>query len=148
MSNLLQYLEKYSRTVQQLASRGWHWGRKSYWLEEGKEVGGGRAEGSSAIGDGGQAATSRELTYVIGHVTSCSHLWKFATWRFIHRGLPVMTVGTEDESVRKEIGDSGVDKSWWLITSVGKERRVYVYWMPITCWALCPAVWWRSWTYK
>ena len=38
-----------------------------------------------------------------------------------------MTVGTEDESVRKEIGDSGLDKSWWLITSVGKERRVYVY---------------------
>ena len=34
-------------TVQQLASRGWHWGRKSYWLEEGEEVGDGRAEGSS-----------------------------------------------------------------------------------------------------
>ena len=37
-------------------------------------MGDGRAERSSAIGDGGQAATSRELTYVIGHVTSCSHL--------------------------------------------------------------------------
>jgi len=33
-------------------------GKKSYWLEEGEEVGNGRAEGSSAIGDGGQAATS------------------------------------------------------------------------------------------
>ena len=33
-------------------------GKKSYWLEEGEEVGDGRAEGSSAIGDGGQAATS------------------------------------------------------------------------------------------
>ena len=32
-------------------------GKKSYWLEEG-EVGAGRAEGSLAIGDGGQAAIS------------------------------------------------------------------------------------------
>ena len=38
-----------------------------------------------------------------------------------------MAVGTKDESVRKEIGGSGLDKSWWLISSVGKERRVYVY---------------------
>ena len=29
-------------------------GKKSYWLEEWKEVGDGRAEGSSAIGDRGQ----------------------------------------------------------------------------------------------
>ena len=43
--------------VRQLAYRGWHqWtGKKSSWLEEGEEVGDGRAEGSSAIGDGGQA---------------------------------------------------------------------------------------------
>ena len=33
-------------------------GKKSYCLEEGGEVGDGRAEGSSAIGDGGQAAIS------------------------------------------------------------------------------------------
>ena len=33
-------------------------GRKSYWLEEGGEVGDGRAEESSATGDGGQAAIS------------------------------------------------------------------------------------------
>ena len=32
--------------------------KKSYWLEVGEEVGDGRAEGSSAIGDGGQAAIS------------------------------------------------------------------------------------------
>ena len=30
-------------------------GRKSYWLEEGEEVGNDRAKGSSEIGDGGQA---------------------------------------------------------------------------------------------
>ena len=33
-------------------------GKKSYWLEEGEEVGDGGAEGSSATGDGGQAAVS------------------------------------------------------------------------------------------
>jgi len=33
-------------------------GKKSCWLEEGEAVGDGRAEGSSAIGDGGQAAVS------------------------------------------------------------------------------------------
>ena len=33
-------------------------GKKSYSLEEGEEVGDGRAEGSSAIGDGGQDAIS------------------------------------------------------------------------------------------
>ena len=45
--------------------KSWHtgagieWtGKKSYCLEEGEEVGDGRAEGSSAIGDGGQAAIS------------------------------------------------------------------------------------------
>lgn len=32
--------------------------KKDYWLEERQEVGDGRAEGSSAIGDGRQAAVS------------------------------------------------------------------------------------------
>ena len=43
----------------------WHTGagiqwtdKKNYWLEEGEELGDGRAEGWSAIGDGGQAAIS------------------------------------------------------------------------------------------
>ena len=30
-----------------------------------------------------------ELTYVIGRVNACSHLWKFATWRLVCRGLTV-----------------------------------------------------------
>ena len=34
----------------------------------------GRAEGSSEIGDEGQAAVSCELTYVIGHANACLHL--------------------------------------------------------------------------
>ena len=33
-------------------------GKKSYWLEEGEELGDGRAEGSSEIGDGGQVTIS------------------------------------------------------------------------------------------
>ena len=43
--------------------KGWYTGagiewihKKSYWLEEGEEVGDSRAEGSSVIRDGGQAA--------------------------------------------------------------------------------------------
>ena len=39
------------------ASVKWR-GKKSCWLEKGEAVGDGRAEGSSAIGDGGQAAFS------------------------------------------------------------------------------------------
>ena len=57
---MVQYLKS---TVVQYNS--WHtgagikWtGKKSYWLEEGEEMGDGRAEGSSAIGDRGQAAIS------------------------------------------------------------------------------------------
>ena len=57
---LLQY-SPLKRTVVQHNSwypgAGIEWaGKKSYWLEEGEEVGDGRAEGSSATGDGGQAA--------------------------------------------------------------------------------------------
>ena len=44
--------------MQQLASRGWHQGKKSYRLEEAEEVREGGAEGSSPTGDGGRAATS------------------------------------------------------------------------------------------
>ena len=52
----LQYLEKYN---------SWHTGagiegtdNKSYWLEEREDVGDGGAEGSSGLGDRGQAASS------------------------------------------------------------------------------------------
>ena len=45
---------------QQLACRDWHGVNRTEALlmEEGEEVGDGRAEGSSATGDGGQAAVS------------------------------------------------------------------------------------------
>ena len=57
----------FNLTVQYLGIQyhGWYtgaaieWtGKKSDWLEEGEEVGDGRAEGPSATGDGGQAAMS------------------------------------------------------------------------------------------
>ena len=58
--------------------------KKSYWLGEEGEVGDGRAEGSLATGDGGQAAISLNLG------NACWHLWKFTTWKFVHRGLIVL----------------------------------------------------------
>ena len=72
---IIQHLEKYHSTVQQLAFRGWHQvnRQEELQLEEGEEVGDGRAERSSAIGDGRQAAVS--LTpYVIGHTNAHSQL--------------------------------------------------------------------------
>ena len=46
----VQYLEKYSSTIQQLAYRGWPQVNRQEELEEREETGDGRAEGSSAIG--------------------------------------------------------------------------------------------------
>ena len=52
-----QYFENYSSPVQQLAHRGWHRGnRQEELLEKGEEVGGGKAERLSAMGDRRQAA--------------------------------------------------------------------------------------------
>ena len=60
-------------------------------MEEGEEVGGSRAEGSSAIGDGGQAAISFTPD-VVGYANTYTHLhlWKLATWRFVCRGLTIV----------------------------------------------------------
>ena len=59
---ILQYSTLKSTVVQYniwCTGVGIEWtGKKSYWLEEEEEVGDGRAEGLSAIGDGGQAAIS------------------------------------------------------------------------------------------
>ena len=49
---IVQYLEKYSSTVQQLVYRGWHQVNR----QEELMTGGGRIEGLSAIGDEGQVA--------------------------------------------------------------------------------------------
>ena len=57
-------------------------------MDEGEEVGDGRAEGSSATGDGGQAAVSLTPD-VSGRANARLHFRKFATW-FIHRGLSTL----------------------------------------------------------
>lgn len=56
----MQDLEKCSSTVQQPACRGWHGvnGPEELLMQEGDEVGEGRAERSSTIGDGVQAVIS------------------------------------------------------------------------------------------
>ena len=59
--------------------------KKSYRLEEGEEVGDGRAEGLLAIGDRGQAAislipnTEGTGSDCLLEPDGCSHLHKFAT---------------------------------------------------------------------
>ena len=53
----VQYLAKYSSSVQQLAYRGRHQvTRHKELLKKGEEVGDGGAEGPSGTGDGGRAA--------------------------------------------------------------------------------------------
>ena len=56
----VQSLEKYSSALQQLASRGWHRVNRQEELLTGggREVGDGRAEGPSAIADGGRPAVA------------------------------------------------------------------------------------------
>lgn len=56
----MQYLEKYSSTVQQVAYRAWHLLNRQGELLTGGGRRGGRQEreGSSVIGDGGKAAVS------------------------------------------------------------------------------------------
>ena len=54
---MVQYLEKYSPWHTGADTE--HTGKYSSCQEEGEEVGDGRAEGSSATGDGGRAAVSR-----------------------------------------------------------------------------------------
>ena len=50
----------------------------------------GISPGCSLVGDGGQAAIL-VIADLIGHANACSHLGKFATGRFVCRGLTVVT---------------------------------------------------------
>ena len=61
-------------TVQQLVYRGWHRvNRQEELLIRGKEVGAGKREGATAIGDGGPAAVPLTPD-VIGLANAYSHL--------------------------------------------------------------------------
>ena len=77
-------------------------GKNSYWLEEGEEEEDGRAEGSIAIGERGQAVMS--LTWRWWN--ACVHLWKLATWRFVCRGFNCISSCSQDNS---SISNSHVD---------------------------------------
>lgn len=56
-------------------------------MQEGAELGDGRAEGSSATGDGGPAAVSL-MPDVTGHANARLHFRKVATG-FIYRGFTI-----------------------------------------------------------
>ena len=62
---------------------GTEWtGKMSYWLEDGKKVGDGRAEGSSATGNGRQAAMSLMSDVDGTHV----HIFKSSQLEGLHVG--------------------------------------------------------------
>ena len=92
----MQYLEKYSSTLQQLAYQGWHRvnRQEELLLEKREEVGDDRAEGSSAERDGGQAAISLMLdadgtgSGSLLEPDACLQL----EGSFIYRGLTVYTL--------------------------------------------------------
>ena len=105
----VKYFEKYSSTVQQ-----WHtgdsmeWtGKKRSWLEVGEGMGYGRAEGSLATEDGGQASISLMPdvhgtgSCSLAEPDACSRLWKFATWMFVCRGFTVQNLYVGDLLDRK-----------------------------------------------
>ena len=82
----IQCLEKYTRPVQQLAYRGWHWVNKQEELLTRRGRGSGRWWSWRIISNrrGGQAAISLNLG------NACWHLWRFTAWKFVHRGLNVL----------------------------------------------------------
>ena len=64
-------------------------------MKEGEEEGDGRAEGLSAIGDGGQAVMSLMPDVIDAWHW---HLWKFTIWRFVCRGLTVLLLPHQGRS--------------------------------------------------
>ena len=125
---------------------GLEWiGKKSYWLKEEGIEGDGRAKRSSEIGDGGQAAMSIILdvdgtgsgslldsilstlmktgssdVWVVAH----SHLWKFATCRFICRQLNVYMNTKWELRVIGTIQEVQIKNSLW--TGIIREGCVQV----------------------
>ena len=102
-------------------------GQKSYWLEEGVEVGDGRAEGLSATGDGRQAALS--LTADIDDTGSspllepdaCLYHWKSSSWSFICRGLTVSECSDENRSPHQRCPYRGYKNRLWSQTDLNSN---------------------------
>ena len=75
----VEYLEKCSSPVQQLAHRGWHRvTRQEEWVQEEEVVGSGGAEGSSSIGHTSYIIAAFALG-ILGSVQSLSRVRFFAT---------------------------------------------------------------------
>ena len=67
--------------------------RKSYWLEEGEDVGDGRPEGSSAIGDGRKAAISSHpalMAQVPCRNQMHVYIFETITWMFLCREFTII----------------------------------------------------------
>ena len=77
----MQYPEKYSTTVQELAYWGWHQVNRQEELVTGGGRGGGGWQSWRIDSNRGQRSCS------FTHTWSCLHLWKFATRRLACRGL-------------------------------------------------------------
>ena len=66
---------------------------------------------------------THELTYVTGHANTRSHLWKFATWRFVCRGLTVIkTLGSYCQDFGRCLRESGSSPG-----ACGKEAILRMY---------------------
>ena len=81
---IIQYLEKYSSTVQQLAYRGWLWENRQEKLLPGGQRGSGRWWGRRIVSNRRWRA-SCNFTQAWHWWHMHSQLWKFTTWRFIGR---------------------------------------------------------------
>ena len=82
----VQYLEKYSSTVQQVAFRGWHRVNRQEVTEWRRRDS--KREKSWRIFSNRRPRASCNLIHAWCWWNACLHLWKFATWRsFVCRGL-------------------------------------------------------------
>ena len=88
----VQFLGKYGSIVQQLARRDWYQASRQEELLPGGRTGGGRWQGWRIVSNRRWRA-SCSFTHTWYYWNEHLYLWKFATWRFICRGLTVCTVG-------------------------------------------------------
>ena len=112
---------------------------------------------------------THELTYVIGHAHS--HLWKFATWRFVCGGLTVQGEDTDQNQLREEMDKAEIKhipfrhllpvqsgqsyfsgiKVWQYTWSIASQRNSPESWCLVSLWGLhlvgmldCPHGWPRG----
>ena len=76
---------------------------------------------------------THELMYMIGHWNSCSHLWKFATWRFGCRGLTVLSFLFCGKGISDLEGFSDLPVVILLESVIWKWQPAYIYILSIVC---------------